>query len=436
VVSDQNMVVEDKQIADYRNVLSKFSAKVLNELKTNGPKIAGELLIDGLKSLPVIPPSLTKYLSSFIQRKLGAQMKDESSIEYAVEFLKDMQESNEAFKQTLEVKLGYSFSELQSDLKSVSAAIEEQNRLLRQKDRPPQLEIMNPTLELNYPIEDNKLKMLLANIGNGTVVAKEIYLDVEKYEPVVDVDFSMPAAPPLMLFLKAQLSVDKTVYPLLKENGEPERFYYAEGAGAEKVVINISSKNNAKYWVRVRIPYFDIATNQGKAIYYPALDKEAFVLSYKYAPAWTSNVQPKDLLKRSEVYENIANKFKQILIAFQDSLDLNLNDEREIYKKVNEILGTEYVMPDYFLNKFISDFASIATLEKRQDMIPTILRLIMYYEGLLGGKQRPLNIYVEELALLCGNMDLKPVLERFVGESFSEKQQTFKEILPKIKPLN
>lgn len=300
------------------------------------------------------------------------------------------------------------------------------------------MQIVNPIVELSYPIEDNELRLVLTNPGKGTVNVSEIFLDVEKWEPVVDVDYSVPAAPLEVLYLEVQLSIDKNEYSLLKLNDEPERVYSAEGSGAEKIVINASSKYNAVYWVRLRIPYFDLTTGQKETIYYPRLGEQALSLRYEYAPGWTRDIEPQNLLDRSKVYENIATKFNQILIVLQNCYDLDNRNKDKICEDLDKILGTSSMYQKTlrsFFGKFISSFVSIAILEKRQDMIPTILRLIIYYGELLREGSDPLQINVEELAQLTGNTGLQPTLEKFVRGSFSEQQQIFKEILSNRKAI-
>jgi hypothetical protein len=275
--------------------------------------------------------------------------------------------------------------------------------------------------------------MVLSNPGERTVTVSEIYLHVEKAEPAVDVNYTMPAAPLPVVFLKVQLSFHERQYPLLSLNQEQERIYSAKGEGIEKFVIDISSKHNATFWVRLRIPYIDLTTGEEKTVYYPKLEEEAIVLRYDYAPGWTSNIKPEDLLERPKIYENIANKFKQILIILQDCHDLGITDIKDVQEKLNKV-GIEAVWLESFFSRFIEVFVVIANLEKRQDMIPTLLRLIMYYDDIVP-EERPLKIDITQFAKLTGNLELQPVLEKFIQAKTLEKKQFFEEILDGIQPL-
>ena len=412
--------IVERELPNYRSNIRKlwmrFKTDLFETVKKEGPKF----LLKEIRKLPI--PLLPNLFATTLEKTLDIERGNDRVTEEILDRMDKMQISNNSFKAQLE-KLGYIFSEWVQD------------QAHKEEGGKPRLIITNPIKRALYPILDNELRMVLSNPGQGSAIVEEIFLDVEKFEPCAKVDYSMPAAPLPMLFLKVHLSVDERNYPLLSLNEEPERIFYAGDKGAEKVIINISSKHNAEYWVRLRIPYCVTATGQKETVYYPELGKEAITLSYSYAPAWTNNIEPENLLARSEIYENFATLFKQIRLILQDCVDLSIRSREEIYKKLS-VLGIDFVWGlGAFLRTFISKFLSIAYLEKRQDLIPTILRLIMLHEDLFP-QEDPLTVNMEELARLAGNMEIKPSLERFAEESLSGKQQIFREIQSKILPLS
>lgn len=238
-----------------------------------------------------------------------------------------MQSSDDACRRVLE-EWSIDLEEIQQDIATIAEAVRNQNKT---EFRASSLKV-----DVKHPVWDNRLAVLLFNAGGGTVNAEEIYLEIGQWEPMTEVDFSVPAAPMLELVLRAELSVQETSYPLLTLNQEPGRVYHAQGAGAEKVMIDLSSRHNARYWIRLRIPYLDLIAGEMNTLYCPPLNQDPVAVPFVYAPGWNDNVTPDHLLARAGILANISDKFREITEIYKVAAKSNTRDLDQMNEKLNE----------------------------------------------------------------------------------------------------
>lgn len=304
---------------------------------------------------------------------------------------------------------------------------------------PPLLAVKFPRYEANYPQLDNELFFSLSNIGSGVVRVPEINLCIEKWEPVTMVDYTVPAAPPVILRLKVRLSTDTATYPLLKLNSEPYRRFDANSQGAEDMCVQMSSEQNACYHIRIRIPYQDYTAEQKSELLYPAPDQAPLSVSFCYAPGWDNTITPDNLLDRKAVLANIITTFSRvasILLAstpsenetFRASLDQRLHE-------AGLTLGLAYVPA--VLNEFIPPVTQMIKAENDFESVKVILDLahqVLRYQSFQDIRPFPVQFGFHDQVVdsLC-SLIAKPDLTKLVRTFFAEhNEQTRQELLTEI----
>ena len=284
----------DDIIRSSREYLGRMLKKLPSTLKQAASETAIQIICDEIKKLPI--PILPTLLAATVKKMLSSSPGGGYSISDVMQLLSKMETSDEAFQEVLD-EMRISLADVHEDIQVLTELVRNQSR--------PDFRVLNPKVELDYPVSENKVRFILANTGGGTVTVEELYLDVERWEPATEVDYSVPAAPMAVLFLKAELSVDRAEYPLLALNNEPGREYNAQGAGAETVTLSLSSINNARYWVRVRAPYLDLSTGETQTALYPPEGRDPLMLPFVYAPGWKHIPGPDALLNRTQILENM-----------------------------------------------------------------------------------------------------------------------------------
>jgi hypothetical protein len=306
-------------------------------------------------------------------------------------------------------------------------------------ESPPLLALKFPSYKPNYPQFDNELFFSLSNIGGGVVRVPEINLCIEKWEPVTKVDYTVPAAPPIILRLKVALSTETATYPLLKINNEPYRRFDANSQGAEDMCVQMSSEQNACYHIRIRIPYQDYAAGQEKELLYPAPEQPPLKVSFCYAPGWDSKITPNKLLDRQAVLAEIIttlNRVASILAAATPSeTDTDRESLDQDLHQVGLYLGLAYLPA--VLNCFIPPAAQMIRLENEFESVKVILELVhqvLRYQSLGTVHQFAGHFEFHDGAIdsLC-DLFAKPDLVNRVREFFAERdEQARQDILTEI----
>ena len=296
-------------ISRSREYVSSVLDNIPESLKDASNDVVVEFVCDELRKIPFPASLLGSILAKAIEKKYGGEKANDDSLYELGETLRSMKDSDDGLQRELE-----KFDIYIPEIMTAIATLEQ-----RMQDRDtPDLQVLNATLELKYPMNDNEIRIILSNTGGSSVMVDEIFLEIKDWEPDTDIDFSMPAAPMQMLFLKAELSVEKSEYPLFSLNSTQPRIFGERGDGAEMMVIQLSSLNNAGYDLRLRIPWHDLSTGNKGVLNYPALQEKPFELTYPYSPGWNQDIQIDSTLERKKIFDQMELKFRKVRSIMKD----------------------------------------------------------------------------------------------------------------------
>lgn len=247
---------------------------VLRRVRASAPKIARETLVaalcDGLRSIPV--PLVGAFLARLAQDSLKPESRG-PQLEDVLRILEEMEESDEAFREGLG-RLGADVDELQRDLAAI-----------RDTQVGVEFRLARASVEHRWPAFDHQIAALLVNRGGGLVILDEVHLDVEGWTTLTRADLTVPAAPLAVIRLKVTLDTGTTTYPLFALNKEdPHQF--AQGLGAERLEIDLDSRHNARYRLRLRLAYYDERADQQRELLWPAAGDPPVELDFPWAPGW------------------------------------------------------------------------------------------------------------------------------------------------------
>ena len=341
-----------------RDHIASLLGKLPKVLKDQGDEIALQVICDELRKMPV--PLLGTLLAATVERVFGTEQGRGETVANAIKMLQAMQTSDEAFQRELE--------RLKIYLPEIKEEIAELERLILDQ-QVPCLKVVSAKTDLNYPMEDSEIHLVLANTGGGSVTVEEIYLDAEKWEPDTTIDYSVPAAPWAILFLKARLSVDEAHYPLFRLNQALPRIFNERGAGAEKLIIQLSSLHNARYDLRLRIPYLDLASDESGTLYYPPLGEAPIHVSFCYAPGWNNDITPESVLERKKILQDMEMRFRGILSVFEEvhqSDPSNIQRIDKMLENLDIVPGVQTGRFGSFLEGFVPPLVAMAILEKNE----------------------------------------------------------------------
>ena len=252
---------------------------VLGRLRASAPKSARETLVaalcDGLRSIPV--PLVGAFLARLAQDSLKPEHKG-PALEDVLRILEEMEESDEAFRNGLQ-RLGADVDELQRDLSAI-----------RDTQVGVEFRLARATVEHGWPSSDHRIGALLVNRGGGLVVLDEVHLDVEGWTPLTRADLTVPAAPLAVIRLKVTLDTGTTSYPLFALNNEASH-QFAQGLGAERLEIDLDSRHNARYRLRLRLAYYDERSDRQCELLWPAAGDPPVELDFRWAPGWRRDME-------------------------------------------------------------------------------------------------------------------------------------------------
>jgi len=252
---------------------------VLARARASAPKVARETLVaalcDGLRSIPV--PLVGAFLARLAQDSLKPEHQG-PDLEDVVRILEEMEQSDEAFRDGLQ-RLGADIDELQRDLAAV-----------RETQVGVEFRLARATVEHRWPAFDHKIGALLVNRGGGLVALDEVHLEVEGWTTLTRADLSVPAAPLAIIHLKATLDTGTARYPLFALNNEgPHQF--TQGLGAERLEIDLDSRHNARYRLRLRLAYYDERADRDCELLWPAAGDPPVELDFPWAPGWRRDME-------------------------------------------------------------------------------------------------------------------------------------------------
>ena len=328
---------------------------------------ATDLLCKELEKVPV--PFVGTILSKMVKDAVNPEDKSAPGLKAVLNELHHMKISDDNFVQGLARK---------EDITRLETIIGQELGALKETLTKPLLVVKYPEYRPDYPQTDNELFFSLMNIGSGAVKVPEVYLNVEKWEPETKVDFTAMGAPVEILRLKVMLSPNKAKYPLLQLNNQSYRRFGAYSEGAEDVCIQMSSEKNARYHVRIRIPYKDLATDQEAELLYPPASQPPLLVAFSYAPGWNNTITPDNMLVRGQVLNEIIRAFQNVTAILKASVLVEINEEPEqINQRLRETgfsMGLEY-MP-FVLNRFIPPVAEMIRLENQMNALTAVLELV------------------------------------------------------------
>ncbi len=361
-----------KWVMEAREHVYKIISRFPSDLAEATKETAIDLLCEELKKIPV--PVVGTVLSKTVRQAFKSKGAGGPNIEDVLHILRQMQLSDDDFLQGLST-IGEDIGRLDTLIQSVRNDIEVAKRELT----VPRPIISEPEYKPSYPTFDNELWFGLMNMGGGAIKVPEIELVIESYEPETTVDYTVPAAPPLILRLKARLSPYIRHYPLLKLNNEPHRRFGPFSEGAEDVCIQMSSEANARYQVRVHIPYLDMATSAEGELIYPPPDKNPLEVSFPYAPGWDTSITPETMLARNAVLSEIITTFRKATSILEkvtpsDEPEKIENIDRDL-REIGLFMGiSTFPGLPHVLSAFTAPLAQMAHLEKRPDVFTVILK--------------------------------------------------------------
>ncbi|WP_340819958.1 hypothetical protein [Methanolobus sp. WCC4] len=309
-----------------REYISSVLGNLPESLKDASSEVVVEFVCDELRRIPV--PLLGSILAKAVEKKYGGDKANDDSLYELGEMLESMKDSDDGLQRELE--------NINIFLPEIMDAIAAQGQMMEERDTPD-LQVLNATLDLKYPMNDNELRLILSNTGGSSVMVDEIFLDIEDWEPDTNIDFSMPAAPMQMLFLKAELSVERNEYPLFSLNSIPPRIFGERGDGAEMIIIQLSSLNNAGYNFRLRINWQDLSTGNKGVLNYPASEEKGLRLTFPYSPGWTQDIRTNSLLERKKVFQQMELKFREIRSILKDVYRSDENNTDAANKELFDI---------------------------------------------------------------------------------------------------
>lgn len=392
--------------------------KILSEFPDAAKETAAELLSEELKKIPV--PVIGTILSKAVKQATKSKDTGGPGIKDVIQMLQQMQASDDDFLQGLST-IGEDIDRLDALIQSVKAEIEAAKRELT----TPKPIISEPNYVPKYPQADNELYFGLMNIGGGAIKVPEIHLIVESWEPEIIVDYTVPAAPPLFLRIKVRLSPDVSQYALLKLNNEPFRRFGPHSEGAEDVCIQMSSETNARYRVRIHVPYTDMATGQAGELIYPAPDQNPLETSFCYAPGWNSSITPANMLARQEILTEIISTFNKATQILEQATPSDNMEQRDLIderlREIGFFMGVGF-MPQV-LSRFIPPLTEIARIENRSDVVGIILKLAHQ-------TMRYIDMPIDQFAVdaLCestGRAETSKQIRRFFTEHDEANRQKY-----------
>jgi len=274
------------QLSRARMALQRVLQRVKDAAPTSARETLVEALCEGLRSIPV--PLVGSFLARLAEDSLKPENKG-PDLESVVRILEEMQESDGKFLGGLQ-RLGADVDELQRDL-----------AVIRGTQVGVELRLARATIEPRWPALDNRIAALLVNRGGGLVVLEEVHLDVESWTPLTRVDLSVPAAPLAIIRLKATLDTDTPTYPLFALNNEdPHQFL--QGLGAERLEIDLDSRRNARYRLRLRLAYYDERADRLRELMWPDPGDQPIELDFAWAPGWGRDM---NLLEARAVFADV-----------------------------------------------------------------------------------------------------------------------------------
>ena len=352
----------------------RYLSGLLKDLAKNAAGVAKEQAVElaavSLESLPV--PVLNRTLAETVRRTFGKQKNGRpSDPDGLLDVLEQMQQSDEGFASGM--------SQIGLDLGVVAADVAAMRQLLTNQSLAD-FQVLNPELKLDWPIGDNTITALLANVGGGSVIVHEVHLDIEVAEPYPMVDYSVPAAPLNILHLQAELTVSRTIYPLLEMNEAAERIFNERGDGAERLVIDLTSRENARYRARLRFSCTDLIGQRSLEFYHPPEGDSPLVLPFVYAPGWR-RIDPQVVLERVEVMDDLQSVLSGVLEMLRRGHE-NSDDREKFARDTENRLAVEPglfsvpMMFRSFVTTFATAYTELAALERRTESLEIVLPIV------------------------------------------------------------
>lgn len=347
-------------ISRSREYIGSVLDNIPDSLKDASSEVVVEFVCDELRKIPV--PLLGSILAKAVEKRYGGEKANDGSLYELGEMLQSMKDSDDDLQRELE--------KINIFLPEIMEAIAAQGQRIQDRDTPD-LQVLNSTLDLKYPMNDNELRIILSNTGGSSVMVDEIFLEIEDWSPDTNIDFSMPAAPMQILFLKAELTVEKSEYPLFSLNSSQPRIFGERGDGAEMIVIQLSSLNNAGYNFRLKIPWQDLSTGNKGVLEHPASGEKPFELTFPYSPGWNQDIKIDSLLEREKIFYQMELKFRKILSILKDVYRSDENNTDRTNKELFDIgLSTgvnTYPNLDSMLSVFGPVFTELAPSDSKKE---------------------------------------------------------------------
>ncbi len=347
-----------------QRVLDEYPRRLLGCTK----EAAIELLCDELKKIPI--PFLGTILAAAVKRSLSHGTQDLAAI---LRTLRQMKQSD--------ADLGAGLGYLGEDVERLGTVIQTVRRELETCRRDllvPNLVIRNCVPINDFPVFKNRLCFSLMNLGGGAVTVPEIYLDVEKWEPKIELDYTAPAAPPAELHLSVWLDPSCTSYPVLSLNNQSYRRFGAFSEGAEDITVYLSTGLNVQYLFRLRIPYQDLSSGAVHELIYPPAEEPPLRMVFPYAPGWQGSVEPTMLLNVADIVKTYAATLDQACrILAASPLADDLTQRERLDQQLRDIgftMGLDFMT--YVLKRILPSVAILAQDTHPRAALCASLRLI------------------------------------------------------------
>jgi hypothetical protein len=356
------------QLERARQALKPLVKRFAKEIRTTGRDMAVDFLCTGLEAVPV--PVLNVALAKAVRRMFeGSPGNPPAELEEVLQLLEDMQRSDEGFAQGIDL-LRIDLAEVAADVRAIREEMTDQ--------RLGRLELTRVKTTLNWPVSDNEISALLANVGGGAVVVDEIIVHVESWEPEPTVDYSVPAAPLLELHLQAELNTTESDYPLFELNGVGSRIFEERGAGAERVVIDLSSPENVRYRLRLHVPFAEVSTGNTGTLVWPMAEEPPAMLPFVCGPGWQP-VEVEKLHAKDAIYRDMAAKLAGLAEALA-ARPADAGYDPGFEARLEQLGVPSYVVSGFvfrnFVHCFVPLFGQLAPSDDRARALSIVAALL------------------------------------------------------------
>jgi hypothetical protein len=139
----------------------------------------------------------------------------------------------------------------------------------------------------------------------------------------------------------------------------------------------MSSNANARYHVRVRIPFVDEISGKHGASLYPPEGEQSLLVPFRFAPGWSSDITPESMLDRAGVLSEILHTLSTVSSILEKTRDDDPDRADEELRKAGIFLGLyRYPYLAHMIHAFVGPLSQLSLLENRPDTLGIVLGVV------------------------------------------------------------